>query len=182
MTFCFLDAAIAAFSSLGRYLPESGVSCCGFEAAFCCAALVLPDDTCADAAMCRPARWPRRSPILSQFSWGSWILSLRFNGKQRAPGRGRSTSENRRSRIKSVGCERFAGGEEAARSCSSLSGLKKAARLLALFQRAADATRKSCGDSDDAVRNLQAEGRQGPRRRPVNHFGAVLGVEDRTVA
>jgi hypothetical protein len=54
--------------------------------------------------------------------------------------------------------------------------------LAALFQRAADATRKSCGDRDDAVCNLQAEGRQGARRGSVNHFGAVLGVEDRTVA
>jgi hypothetical protein len=51
VTFCFLAAAIAAFSSLGRYLPEPGVSLCCFEAAFCCAAFVLPDDTCADAAM-----------------------------------------------------------------------------------------------------------------------------------
>ena len=31
-------------------MPELGASCRGFEAAFCCAALVLPDDTWADAA------------------------------------------------------------------------------------------------------------------------------------
>ena len=35
--------------ALAGYLPEYGASCRGFEAAFCCAALVLPDDTCADA-------------------------------------------------------------------------------------------------------------------------------------
>lgn len=51
MTFGFLSAAIAAFLPLVRYLPEPGVSFCCFEAAFCCAASVLPDDTCADAAM-----------------------------------------------------------------------------------------------------------------------------------
>ena len=53
---------------------------------------------------------------------------------------------------------------------------------LFLFQRAADATGKGCGDSDDAVRDLQAERGQGPRRRPADHFGAVLGIVDRTVA
>ena len=31
------------------YLPEFGDSCFLSEAAFCCAAFVLPDDTCADA-------------------------------------------------------------------------------------------------------------------------------------
>ena len=31
------------------YLPEFGGSCFLSEAAFCCAAFVLPDDTCADA-------------------------------------------------------------------------------------------------------------------------------------
>ena len=32
------------------YLPEFGGSCFLSEAAFCCAAFVLPDDTCADAS------------------------------------------------------------------------------------------------------------------------------------
>ena len=50
----------AAISNSGRvarltatqglcYLPEFGDSCFLSEAAFCCAAFVLPDDTCADA-------------------------------------------------------------------------------------------------------------------------------------
>jgi hypothetical protein len=47
--------------------------------------------------------------------------------------------------------------------------------LAAPFQRAADATRKSCGDRDDAVCNLQAEGRQGARRGPSITSAPFLG-------
>ena len=54
MGLSLLAEQVRQLGDVGRefacYLPESCGSCCGLEAEFCCAASVLPDDTCADAA------------------------------------------------------------------------------------------------------------------------------------
>jgi hypothetical protein len=65
----------AAISNSGRaatltktqgpcYLPEFGGSCFFSEAAFCCAAFVLPDDTCADAMLQSVAAANKANSIL----------------------------------------------------------------------------------------------------------------------
>jgi hypothetical protein len=93
---------------------------------------------------------------------------VRLNRKQRAPGRSRSTKEPTL-RIKWFGV--FAGGKEAERPPPA--SKKEAAATL--FQRAADPTRKRCGDSDDAVRNLQAEGGRGRGAGPSITSALFLG-------
>src|SRR5215831_14345584 len=69
--------------------------------------------------------------------------------------------------------------DECIARCRYQSG-RNVRRGSALFT--ADATRKGRSDRHDAVLELQPERRERTRSRPIDHLGAVSGIEDGGVA